>query len=240
MKSAIRTVAVACTLAWSVAAEAAALKQEDERAVQTWAQAWWDENYWQCVPTPQMLYVFSQPWEDYPLKREESDGRLFVTNGFRALYNFNHGYRYKIYEGGWRWLFRHTFIIRSVVWDVPDDEFEEPHYAFRVFSSRPVLSLRPPKVHDRGFSWGTHVRAPAMIRSVALSEAQYEDDNPFTLNIPKRLCVYGDDLRVFETSLRFNRWDDTGFGGSRWPMLLLRWSPPAQDEMLSMQFPMAK
>jgi hypothetical protein len=80
------------------------------------------------------------------------------------------------------------------------------------------------------FPWRKNIRSLATIGSATFSEAQFEEENPFILKIPKRLSVYGDDLRLFEYSLRFTT--DNPFNsyldvfGSSWPLIFLKCPPP--------------
>ena len=101
----------------------------------------------------------------------------------------------------------------------------------------PVLDLRPPLEKDAPFSrlWLRGIRVFSTVGSTAFSATQFDEDNPFQLNTPKRLSIYGDDLRLFEFSIHHTRNDPSffDFGNAMLFHLFYRWSPPDQDEMLS-------
>lgn len=241
MKLVLRVYGIAAAFAWSVGdaipADTAANMQQSDLSVQRWMNGWVEEACRQCTPIPQLLYIPTRPWEDYPLRSVESDGRINVTSGFRDLYNSNFGYRYKIFQiGGAHWVRKVEFILRSVVWDVPDEEFGAFSRDSDIFSSRlPVFSLRSPKAYGGGFHWLKNVRVPSTTHPMAVFLAQFTDANPFKLNtqstFPNTATISGCLNSAFLTSVTWYS------GGASSTILIHRWSPPDLDEMFSTPLP---
>lgn len=193
----------------------------------------------QCYPKPHMLAYYRFPERDL-LGPEPADGPLKVMAVFKVADAYN---QELLMMWGLGLLNTEACIPPSKTQPVYMGAYRSPGAFIYWFSyeSAKLWGLSPSHENREIIPWRRNVRAFSTIASTSFSTAQLEEANPFKLNTPSRLSAYGDDLRLFEYSLRFTTNDPFNscldLFGSRWPLLFLRWSPPELDEMFSTILP---
>lgn len=237
MRPALRAFAIAASLVLIVgygcpAFSAAAQSPAGETNVRHWDDWWMHEVLQQSLPTPQLLY-----FDNYQGRHQKSDfkiGDISASEEFKILYiypvSFPENHYWHRYEPNTDWLNTEAFVMPSPagVQSHPSC-YESRQMAQPVQLSyarlqlylpwkNPAVDENLPEEYAGTFSWLKDIRAPATIRFSTFSKAEFEDRNPFRLHIPKRLSEYGDDLGLFEYSLRVLRIDlfsGPGFFGNR-------------------------
>lgn len=219
---------------------AIASSPKDERQIQSWSHWWMNEIERQIHPVSQLLFVF-------PLHRpsdpEHKIGDISAPEEFNIFCPSHFPNHRRWHQSNAGWLNTEGFIMPSKLEDIEYDDIRS--YARLILLPNewllPATGLKPPNEKDDPFYWSKSIPAPATLRSTAFSGAQFEEANPFKLNIPKRLSEYGNDLRLFEYSLRLNTDNPFDshleFVGNKWHLLFFRWSPPDLDEMFSTLLP---
>lgn len=220
---------------------AGASQPMEERHIPYWPDFGMREVLRQILPTPQLLFI-------HPYRHPESDqrnGYLIAPDEFKILYPSRFTDYYEKYQPSAGGLNTEALILPSELQNEPPYiEHEPPHHSgyarLQLFPDEwklPSTSLRPPNEKDSPFFRVNNMRAPPTMRPSIFSAAEFEEDNLFQLSIPKRLSVYGDDLRLFEHSVNcvlndpnLLLWDQ---GAASWMMIFFRWSPLDQDEMFS-------
>jgi hypothetical protein len=200
--------------------------------------SWLNEIGHLCLPTPQLLYMHGSE-QDQIL--QSLDSQLPEPDEF-DIFHPDIVARHDWYQSNAERINTEAVIMPSGIEFVFNCEPYQGAVWIRWSYGRllPVLDLRPPLENDTPFSrlWLRDIRAFSTVGSTAFSTSHFAAANPFQLNIPKRLSIYGDDLRLFEFSLPHIT--DEAFwyqGAGLWMTLFFRWHPADQDEIFSTPLP---
>ncbi len=211
----------------------------DENQMQGWSNWWMNEIERQYHSKPRWVADYRIP-ETSPMELASTDGPIKVM----ATFKVNDAYDPDLL------IMWHLGLLNTEAFIPPSktppvyiggDRGAGAFWHHIPYDLAELWGVCPRLDHRQGFPWRRNIRAFSSIASTSFCTAQFEEANPFKLNIPKRLSVYGDDLRLFEDSVNRMLKDPSLLlldqGGMSWTMLFFRWSPPEQDEMFSTLLP---